>query len=71
MHKFIQLISNFLYKKNMLFYENTCSLDEIDETPNQTKTSKSWNFETKGYKAKDWVFLTIWQKHYVQWVQNV
>jgi hypothetical protein len=62
MHKFIQLISNFLYKKNMPFYESTCSLDEIDETPNQTKMSNSWNFETKGYKAKNWVFFNYLTK---------
>ncbi len=54
MHKVIKLISNFLYDKNIgPFYENTCSLDEHDEKPNQTKISKSWNFEGKGYKAKD------------------
>jgi hypothetical protein len=28
-------------------------LDELDEKPNHTKISKSWNFERKGYKAKD------------------
>ncbi len=47
------MISNFLYKKNFPFYENTCSLDELDEKPNQTKISKFWNFEGNGYKAKD------------------
>jgi len=72
MHKVIQLISNFLYNKKMpLFYESTCSLDELDEKPNHTKISKSWNFERKGYKAKDSFFFTIWQKNIVQWVQNV
>jgi hypothetical protein len=41
MHKVIKLISNFLYDKNIgPFYENTCSLDELDEKPNQTKISK-------------------------------
>jgi len=31
-HKIIQLISNFMYNKNMpFFYESTCSLDELDE----------------------------------------
>jgi hypothetical protein len=28
-------------------------LDELDEKPNHTKISKSWNFEGKDYKAKD------------------
>ncbi len=50
------MISNFLYKKNAPFYENTCLLDELDEKPNYTKTSKSWNFEGKGCKAKDYFF---------------
>jgi hypothetical protein len=31
----------------------TCSLDELDEKPNHTKTLKSWNFKGKGYKAKN------------------
>jgi hypothetical protein len=43
----------FVQQKNAPFYENTCSLDELDEKPNHTKISKSWNFEGKGYKAKD------------------
>ncbi len=53
MHKVIQLISKKLYKKNMHHNENTCSLDELDEKPNHTKISKSWNFEGKGCKVKD------------------
>ncbi len=44
---------------------------EVDEKPNYTKVSKFLNFERKGYKEKDFFFSTIWQKHYVQWVQNV
>ncbi len=57
MHKIIQLISNFLYnKKHVPFYESTCSLDELDEKPNQTKILKSWNFKRKGYKGKDSFF---------------
>ncbi len=35
-----------------LFYES--SLDELDETSNHTKISKSWNVEGNGYKAKEW-----------------
>jgi hypothetical protein len=38
MYKVIQLISNFLYNKNMPpFYESTCSLDQLDKKPNHTK----------------------------------
>jgi hypothetical protein len=35
------LISNFWdNKKHAPFYENTCSLDELDEKPNHSKISK-------------------------------
>jgi len=45
MHKVIQLISNFLYNKNMWpFYESKCSLDELDEKPNHKKMSKFWKY---------------------------
>jgi hypothetical protein len=48
MHKVIQLISKKLYNKNMpLFYENICSLYELDEKSNYTKISKSLNFEER------------------------
>jgi hypothetical protein len=43
----------FVQQKNAPFYESTCSLNELDEKPNHSKISKSWNFEGKGYKAKD------------------
>jgi hypothetical protein len=43
----------FIQQKNAPFYKNKCSLDELDEKPNHTKISKSWNFAGKGYKAKD------------------
>jgi hypothetical protein len=37
------LISNVLDKKNMPpFYENTCSLDELDEKPNPFEILKKW-----------------------------
>ncbi len=44
-----------MYKKNMppSMKVVTCSLDELDEKQKHTKTSKSWNFKGKGYKAKD------------------
>jgi len=44
-----------LYNKNMPHSMKvvTCLLDELDEKPNHTKTSKSWNFKRRGYKAKD------------------
>jgi hypothetical protein len=37
MHKVIQLISNFLNNKNVLslLCESRCSLDELDEKPNE------------------------------------
>ncbi len=38
------------------FYENTRSLDELHWKPNHTKKFKSWNFEGKGFKAKDLFF---------------
>jgi hypothetical protein len=38
------------------FNESTWSLDELDEKLNHSKFSKSWNFERKGYKAKDSFF---------------
>jgi hypothetical protein len=43
MHKIIQLISKDLYNKNMppSMKVVTCSLDELDEKPNHTKTLKS------------------------------
>jgi hypothetical protein len=46
----------FVQQKHAPFYESTCSLNELDEKPNHTKISKSWNFERKGWKAKDAFF---------------
>ncbi len=43
----------FVQQKYAPFYESTCSLDELDEKPNHSKISKSWNFEGKGCKAKN------------------
>jgi hypothetical protein len=31
----------FVQQKHVPFYENTCSLSELDENPNHTKISKS------------------------------
>jgi hypothetical protein len=43
--------------KNMPFFcESTCSLDELDEKRNHTKTSKFGNFKGKGCKANDSFF---------------
>jgi hypothetical protein len=39
------------------FYESTCSSNGLDEKPNNTKISKSWNFDVKGCKPKDSLFL--------------
>jgi hypothetical protein len=46
----------FCTKKACPFYESTCSLGGLDEKPNNTKISKSWNFDIKGYKPKDLFF---------------
>jgi hypothetical protein len=54
MHKLIQLISNFLYKKkHVSFYATTCSLCKFDGK-NHMKISKFSNFEIKGYKGNDY-----------------
>ncbi len=45
-----------MYNKTCPFYESICSLDELDENWNHNKISKFWNFEGKGYKAKDSFF---------------
>jgi hypothetical protein len=45
-------------------------LDELDEKPNQSKISKSSNFDRKGCKAK-YSFKKPFDKSYVQWVQSV
>jgi hypothetical protein len=52
MHKMTQLISKFLYKKNMfpfmqlhVYYANLMKKNHI-------KNSKFWNFEAKDYKWK-------------------
>ncbi len=52
----------FVQQKHAPFYENTCSLYELDEKPNYTKISKSWNFEGKGYKEKDSFFNHLTKK---------
>jgi hypothetical protein len=41
-------------QKHAPLYENTCSLDVLDEKPNHIKLLKFWNFEGKGCRAKDW-----------------
>jgi len=71
MHKILQLIKNFLYNNNMppSMKVVTCPLDELDEKPNHTKTSKSGNFKGKGCKAKDSFFNHLIKK--IQWFQNV
>ena len=49
MHKMMQLISKFLYKKKNA---TTSSLHQFDEKKSP-KNFKSWNFEAKGYKGND------------------
>ncbi len=58
MHKILQLISNFLYNKNMppSMKGVTCSLDEFDEKPNHTKISKSSKFQKKRLQNKRLIF---------------
>ncbi len=52
-------------QKHVSFFESTCSLGELDEKPNHTKISNSWNVE-----IKDSFFHHLAKKN-VQWVQNV
>jgi len=52
----------FCMTKTCTFYESTCSLDELDEKPNYTKTSKSWNFEGKSSKESDFFLKTFEKK---------
>jgi len=66
----MQLISIFLYNKNM-YYESTCSLDKLDEKPIHSKISKFWNFEKKGYKAKDSFFKPFDKKKMFNYVQCI
>jgi hypothetical protein len=49
MHKLYDWFQSFCTTK-------TCSLCELDEKPNHTKISKSWNFDGKGCKTKDSFF---------------
>jgi hypothetical protein len=46
----------FTTKACVPFYERTCSLGGLDEKPNNTNISKSWNFDIKGCKPKDSFF---------------
>jgi hypothetical protein len=43
----------FAQQKHVPFYENTRSLNALDEKLIHIKMSKSWNFEEKDCKAKD------------------
>jgi hypothetical protein len=54
MHKIIQLISNFLYNKNMPFFVKvvTRSLDELDEKTKSYKNFKILKFQKKRLKSK-------------------
>jgi hypothetical protein len=46
-------------QKHAPFYENTCSLNELDEKPNHSKISKFLNFEKKGLQGKGLILKTI------------
>ncbi len=70
MHKVMQLISNFLYNKNMSLFMKV-HVHSMNLMKNQI-IQKFQSFEMKEMVARQRIhFLTIWQKHYVQWVQNV
>jgi hypothetical protein len=50
----VQFISKKLYKKSMLpFMQPHVLLGQFDEKIDHMKNSKSWDFETKGYKGND------------------
>ncbi len=54
MHKVIQLISNFLYNRNMPpFMKVHVHWMELDEKPSHTKFQSLENFGGEGCKAKD------------------
>ncbi len=58
--QFLKKESKGMHKSYNWFQKNcttkACSLGELDEKPNHTKISKSWNFDGKGCKAKDSFF---------------
>jgi hypothetical protein len=56
----MQLILNFLYNKRCP-YENTCSLDELDEKPNHTKC-QSFEILKEKTTCKILILQAIWQK---------
>ncbi len=43
-------LKNFVQQKHVPLYENTCSLSELDEKPNNIKISKFYNFDKQDYK---------------------
>jgi hypothetical protein len=67
MHKSHIDFKFFVQQKHASFYESTCSFDQRHEKQNHKKNSQSWNFEEKGYKAKD-SFLKPFDN---QWAHNV
>jgi hypothetical protein len=56
----------FMQQKHVAFYENTCSIGELDEKSNHKKDSKFQNFERSNYKAKDFLKKPFGINNYVQ-----
>jgi len=55
-----------MQQKHVAFYENTCSIGELDEKSNHKKDSKFQNFERSNYKAKDFFKKPFGINNYVQ-----
>jgi len=71
MHKIIQFISKKLYNKNMPLSMKV-HVHWMNLMKNQIiQKFKSWNFEKKGFKAKDLFFKPFDIKKNVKWVKNV
>jgi hypothetical protein len=66
----MQLISNFLYNKNMPPFMKNMFITWTWWKTKLYKISKYLKFEGEGCKEKE-LKKTIWKKICVQWVQNV
>ncbi len=71
MHKIIQLISNFLYNRIMSPFMKV-HVHWMNLMNNQIiQNFHSFEILKEKVKRERILFLTIWKKIYVQWVQNV
>jgi len=61
----------FVQQKHAPFYENTCSLAELDEKPNQKKIQNLEILQERVAKQRTHFLNHLIKKYYVQWVQNV